>query len=947
MMEKTNVLNRRKALLLCLAMGVATTLFGQETEWSGADGDETPWTLEEQAFAAPADESEALQPESDVATDDAIFESDMQEFLSDPDAPAETPVPEAEASEPEPAIAPPEDIDDDQSLLDFLRDLDEVTTPQAPAIVAPSPAAIDDFDLEPPATVPAALDAAAVVERGETSEDQQALLIAMQEEIRRQALEIEARRRIMEARQAMAREDYPQALRLFEAGLQRMPLRPDTEALLQTLQRERVEALYFVLLEQVRTGSREQVAQARDRAQAALQIAPEHRGLQRLTTAADRRIEQLAPPPPRPDWDSEEVQARRQRVRNLLLDARGFLRSLDLDRAQELFETVLSIEPDNPEAMRYLQELHTQRYQLSSLEREAAKQSMMADVRDTWRPREYREVERDVSIAPTTTPTHEALILQMERIVIPEIEFRQANIHDVVEFLVRASMEGDPSPEKRGVNIILNLQSSGPAAAAPAASDPWAAQMAGPAAVAGTDITVTFTARHISLLQALKIITQVAGLKYHIEENIVLIVPADAVIDRIIHRMYPVEPSLIDLVERERATAPTGADPFMRTMGTGGVDRERPPVQQFFEQMGVPFPPGSSVAYRSSIGKLVVANTAENLVLFERILGELNVVPNQVEIEARFVEINQTDLEEFGLQWLLEDNWQVLQKRNQGNVPLAARERIEVQGNAAGGGFTRGLRFANPSGELPVGGGQGTLGSIMTISSVLTNPEFSLVINALAQKGHADVLSAPKVTTRAGQEANIRVVTEYIYPTAYEIREITGTVDGQQVVLDAFTIPSAFETREVGVILSVLPEVSPDGNMINLTLRPEVTDEPIWRNYGAVIRRADGSEQQTNMEQPFFPTRTLTTQISIYDGATVVMGGLITEHIVSADDKIPFLGDLPLLGRLFRSTSKQSSKRNLLIFVTARLVDPAGRPVRAPRAETVSASLGPDGISAR
>jgi general secretion pathway protein D len=82
------------------------------------------------------------------------------------------------------------------------------------------------------------------------------------------------------------------------------------------------------------------------------------------------------------------------------------------------------------------------------------------------------------------------------------------------------------------------------------------------------------------------------------------------------------------------------------------------------------------------------------------------------------------------------------------------------------------------------------------------------------------------------------------------------------------------------------------------------------------------------MEQPFFSVRSVQTQLSIYNGATVVMGGLITESRKTMEDKIPFLGDLPYVGRLFRSRSEESDKRNLLIFVTARLVDPAGRAVR-------------------
>jgi general secretion pathway protein D len=209
-------------------------------------------------------------------------------------------------------------------------------------------------------------------------------------------------------------------------------------------------------------------------------------------------------------------------------------------------------------------------------------------------------------------------------------------------------------------------------------------------------------------------------------------------------------------------------------------------------------------------------------------------------------------------------------------------------------------------------------------------------LHALEQKGHADVLSAPKVTTRSGVEASIRVVTEFIYPTTFDVQSGSdagnnnnGAVGAAVVQQNTFvSIPQDFETREVGVILTVLPEVSPNGGTINLTMTPQVVTEPTWQQYGSVIRHADGTEDVLNMPQPFFHTRTLTTQISIYDGATVVMGGLITEALTTVDDKIPLLGDIPLLGYLFKTSSQKSEKKNLLIFVTASLVDPGGKRIK-------------------
>ena len=79
------------------------------------------------------------------------------------------------------------------------------------------------------------------------------------------------------------------------------------------------------------------------------------------------------------------------------------------------------------------------------------------------------------------------------------------------------------------------------------------------------------------------------------------------------------------------------------------------------------------------------------------------------------------------------------------------------------------------------------------------------------------------------------------------------------------------------------------------------------------------------MNQPFFHVRSIDSKVSITPGATVVMGGLITEQRKAMDDKVPFLGDLPYVGRLFRSHAEHTVKRNLLIFVTGRLITPSGR----------------------
>ena len=279
----------------------------------------------------------------------------------------------------------------------------------------------------------------------------------------------------------------------------------------------------------------------------------------------------------------------------------------------------------------------------------------------------------------------------------------------------------------------------------------------------------------------------------------------------------------------------------------------------------------------------------------------------------------------------------------------------------------------------------------MRVNAFLGNADLSMILHMLSQRSDTDLLSAPKVLTGPGKEATMKVVVEYIYPTEYDVQLTasgggssggSSSGGGSSEIL-AVVEPENFTMREVGVILQVTPELSQGGQLINLHLHPQVVSDPSWKNYGMRIPKSSNSQfnafdsvssimnslvanlttlggltaEETQkyrdllgssaadsiaainsgentlsyydapMEQPFFKTRSIETDITIANGATVVMGGLITEERKSMEDKIPFLGDIPWIGRFFRSRSEWSNKRNLLIFVTARLVDPMGRQI--------------------
>jgi general secretion pathway protein D len=444
----------------------------------------------------------------------------------------------------------------------------------------------------------------------------------------------------------------------------------------------------------------------------------------------------------------------------------------------------------------------------------------------------------------------------------------------------------------------------------------------------------------------------------------------------------------------------------------------------------------------------------------------LNADPRLIEIEARFVEVCQEDLNSLGFEWILNSDYslglgkhisralgirdgvfgsssigngtstEVAGGTNNGNGSGSGMDQntntLQPEGgavqpskgldlydksvgaswfrsgkdhngniglNAIGGEstYTTGHRYLSTLGNHVSGEGVNNNDQFMRLNAFIGGADLSMILHMLSQRSDTDLLSAPKVLTRPGEEAVMKVVTEYIYPTDYDVQLQSSRSGGydssSQSAILAVVEPQSFTMREVGVILQATPTLTDDGNLIDLKLKADVVDEPTWKNYGMRIPFT-GNASQTNfegigeiftglssilatlgatlapeakekfantavesassalnalssasnnnityydapMEQPFFHVRSIDSSVSVYPGATIVMGGLITEARRAMDDKIPYLGDLPFIGRFFRSHAEQTVKRNLLIFVTTRLVDVRGREVKMNEAKDI------------
>jgi general secretion pathway protein D len=135
---------------------------------------------------------------------------------------------------------------------------------------------------------------------------------------------------------------------------------------------------------------------------------------------------------------------------------------------------------------------------------------------------------------------------------------------------------------------------------------------------------------------------------------------------------------------------------------------------------------------------------------------------------------------------------------------------------------------------------------------------------------------------------------------------------------------------ETGPLLDVVPYVLSDGYTINLTLIPSVTQFAGYQTPPDIANVTGGlNVVQLPVILPTFNIRQVLTTVNIWDGQTVILGGLVTSETQTEKDKVPVVGDLPIIGRLFQSQMKAAVKKNLMIFVTATIVDPAGNRVHS------------------
>jgi general secretion pathway protein D len=616
------------------------------------------------------------------------------------------------------------------------------------------------------------------------------------------------------------------------------------------------------------------------------------------------------------------------KLSTLVRDGKLLYEMRKLDEAQAKLTLALKEDPHNEAALYYLNLVSQAKFAVAAKTHEVTMRPYGRAVEQVWANPVKRELLPVPNPDARSSQGRQAIITKLDRIRLDRVSFDSLPLREVVRSLADEVQRRDP--DKLGVNIIIEsargLQATPEASLDPLTNSPKTGTPAGPSDASTIPITINPPLTNVRLADVLDAIVRVAGqpIKYSIQEYAVVFSAKTGEESPPLY-MRTFKVNLNTLLDGLRTTK-------VLTL-TNGQEAIVPALRDYFASIGVDLKPPKSLVVNDRRGMLLVRATMQDLDIIEAAIQIINIVPPQVNIKVKFVEVPQDDTKALGFDWYL------------GNVLMT---NGAVGGQAATTtSNTISPAVANPMGVFPgpptgiaptniapgstnqvlSSGLRNTYPSSSTLTGILTDPQFRVVMKALQQRSGAELIAQPEITTVSGRQAQMKAVGIQTVVTGIDKRALTPpgitTTNGDE------SLPYATESMEFGPVLDVIPSVLSDGFTIALTVIPSVTEflgyEQDPTNRVAVY--VNGKKKWVTPPLPKFRVLRMATSVQVWDGQTVVLGGLPSETVSMLKDKVPLLGDLPLLGRLFLSESKATTKKNLLIFVTPTLIDPVGNRV--------------------
>jgi len=301
---------------------------------------------------------------------------------------------------------------------------------------------------------------------------------------------------------------------------------------------------------------------------------------------------------------------------------------------------------------------------------------------------------------------------------------------------------------------------------------------------------------------------------------------------------------------------------------------------------------------------LIITDVPSNLAKVMPIIQTLDAATPQVLIETKLMEMTRNPQEAIGV------NWQSLASYQ---ISLASPDLVTTGSGSSQLSSGRLITGVTRSGDAGAIGSAnaGRRGGVLTpiglagypMAAVLDAPAFSTTLSFLMQDSDTELLGSPKVITADNKEAVIRIATQEPIPN-FTFNQQTAS----------FVI-SGFEFKDVGNILTVTPHVNKE-NFITLDVAPQVSTAQTGAN-GRSFALPGGT-----VIIPLISIRTLNSRVMVKSGNTLALGGLLESNSTRAYTKVPYLGDIPIIGDFFRSHSFSKTKRNLLIFITPTIISP-------------------------
>lgn len=581
--------------------------------------------------------------------------------------------------------------------------------------------------------------------------------------------------------------------------------------------------------------------------------------------------------------------------------------------ARKKLDDVLRIDPYHRVARKKIEILEEKRMTMADRRYLASREKALAKVSEAWLPPPPAKVDPNKSRTTGAAGDSNAaqILKKLAQIRIPELTFNERPIRAAVEELQRLSEQFDP--DKKGLNFVLRLSPSQDG------TDPESA-------------TVSLELRDISLQTALKYLCeQVRGgekLRSEVEDNAVFLLPATETGGELETRSYNLPPSLIANLPTASSDPKNLGDDVLKNIG-----------------VNLNVEGASAVCFRDT-GKMVVRNTPAELNKIEARIRDAQgeKAQKQFEVETKFLQFSENDVKNFTFN---------LQMNSNLSIPAPGTPGAVYSPATASGGTDglRGTAGLNQNGVSAIAL-QGLLdptypqevSNQVGVNARVFGRGFAGLLQLLQNAVGRDLVAAPRVTLADGKESTIIISREMYYPTSYTQPTVPNNDQGVGAGFILPSNPTGFEARNIGVTLTVKGESTSIPKAVDLDFtKLEVEDFEGFIDYGAQIATVSSGQGgaldpsatttidpvsqpigQSPYLVPIFSKRSLQSRVRLLDGETVGLGGLLAETVQAVDDKVPGLGDLPLLGRLFRSEASQKIKFNLVIFCTVRIIEPDG-----------------------